>query len=382
MNNNDNLYYQIIDTEPGLEDFTRTLQTEKAVAVDLEADSMYHFREKVCLVQLATEKTNVIIDSLQVSDLSPLESFFLCHDIKKVFHGADYDVRSLNRDFNIEINNLFDTQIACRFLGIKETGLEAVIRNWFNVILDKKFQRKDWSKRPLPEDMMEYAAKDVIYLVPLANILEKELEKKGRLSWVYEECEYLSRVRYSLSDKDPLYLRFKGAGRLSRRELAVLESLLQFRKSIAEKKDKPPFKIIGNDSIMKIVKSRPVNLRGLEKVKALSPKQIRLHGTEVVEAVKKGLKIPENELPVYPRKKAPKIFPPVPKRIKALKRWRDATAQVLEIDPYVFFNNSLINAIAVQNPSDANDLVMVKEMKNWQQNAFGADIVRVIKKAK
>ncbi|MCP4348425.1 MAG: ribonuclease D [Desulfobacterales bacterium] len=382
MNNKDNLYYQIIDTEPGLEDFTRTLQTEKAVAVDLEADSMYHFKEKVCLVQLATEKTNVIIDSLQVSDLSPLESFFLRHDIKKVFHGADYDVRSLNRDFNIEINNLFDTQIACRFLGIRETGLEAVIRNWFNVILDKKFQRKDWSKRPLPEDMMEYAAKDVIYLVPLANILEKELEKKGRLSWVYEECEYLSRVRYSLSDKDPLYLRFKGAGRLSRRELAVLETLLQFRKSIAEKRDKPPFKIIGNDSIMKIVKSRPASLRGLEKVKALSPKQIRLYGPDIVDAVKKGLQIPEKELPVYPRKKAPKISPPVPKRIKALKRWRDATAEVLEIDPYVLFNNSLINAIAVQNPHDANDLAMVKDMKNWQQTAFGADIVRVIKKAK
>ncbi|RLC09694.1 MAG: ribonuclease D, partial [Deltaproteobacteria bacterium] len=173
------LGYQIIDTESALKDFARILEKEKTVAVDLEADSMYHFREKVCLIQIATKRKNVIIDPLQLDDLSPLAPFFFRHDIKKVFHGADYDIRSLYRDFNIEISNLFDTQIASRFLGIRETGLEAVLQKHFNIRLDKKYQKKDWSKRPLPKDMLEYAAKDAIYLAPLANVLEKELEKKG-----------------------------------------------------------------------------------------------------------------------------------------------------------------------------------------------------------
>jgi len=108
--------YQVIDTISGLENASRTFEKEKAIAVDLEADSMYHFKDKVCLVQMATEKLTIVVDPLQVKDLSILKPLFANPDIKKIFHGADYDVRSLYRDFKIEINNLFDTELACRFM--------------------------------------------------------------------------------------------------------------------------------------------------------------------------------------------------------------------------------------------------------------------------
>ena len=142
---------QIIDKTIDLEKMARSLEKETSVAVDLEADSMYHYQEKVCLVQIATEKISVVIDPLAIKDLSPLKPFFSNPDIQKIFHGADYDIRSLYRDFDIKINNLFDTELACRFLGIKETGLQAVLKMFFNVNVDKKYQKKDWSKRPLPE---------------------------------------------------------------------------------------------------------------------------------------------------------------------------------------------------------------------------------------
>ena len=149
--------YQVIDTAANLEEIARSLEKEKIVAVDLEADSMFHYKEKVCLIQIATEKIFVVIDSLAIKDLSPLKPIFSNPNIKKIFHGADYDVRSLYRDFKIKINNLFDTELACRFLGIKETGLKAVLKIFFNVDIDKKYQKKDWSKRPLPKEMMAYA---------------------------------------------------------------------------------------------------------------------------------------------------------------------------------------------------------------------------------
>ena len=294
--------YQIVDTAAGLEKAVSALEQEKVIAVDMEADSMYHFKEKVCLIQLATEKTSVVVDPLQIKNFAPLSPLFSNPDIKKIFHGADYDVRSLYRDFKIKISNLFDTELACRFLGIKETGLKAVLRMFFEINIDKKYQKKDWSKRPLPEEMIEYASKDVIYLLPLAKILIQKLEEIDRLSWVLEECRNLSKVRPILPNEEPLFLKFKGAGRLKSRSLAVLEALLQYRKSVAEKKDKPLFKIIGNDSILKIATARPVTLRRLRGVNALSGRQISMYGKDLIKVVAGALKTTERELPVYPRK--------------------------------------------------------------------------------
>lgn len=374
--------YQIIDTESDLKSFARMLEKEKIVAVDMEADSLYHFREKVCLLQFATKWVNVIIDPLQLENLAPLKPFFSRSDIRKVFHGADYDVRSLHRDFDMEINNLFDTQLASRFLGVRETGLEAVLHKRFNVVLDKKYQKKDWSKRPLPEDMLEYAARDAVYLVPLAKVLEDELEKKGRLSWVNEECDYLSKVRAASPDNHPLYLKFRGAGRLYPRELAVLEGLLQFRKKMAEKKDRPLFKVFGNDSLMKIAKAKPVNLRQLEKSRSLSRKQTRMYGSALVETVRASLEIPKKNLPVYPRKRGPVLSPKVPDRVKALKRWRDAKARSLAIEAGLICNKSLISTIAIQHPRNIKGLEAIEEMKNWQREAFGKEIVTVLRKVR
>ncbi|MBU4208217.1 MAG: ribonuclease D, partial [Proteobacteria bacterium] len=102
--------YRLISTKTDLEKITRDLNKEKSIAFDVEADSMYHFKEKVCLIQLSTKKEYFVIDPLQIQDLSSLNILFSNRDIKKIFHGADFDVRSLYRDFNIKIKNLFDTQ--------------------------------------------------------------------------------------------------------------------------------------------------------------------------------------------------------------------------------------------------------------------------------
>jgi ribonuclease D len=370
----------MIDTASGLENVALLLKKEKIVAIDLEADSMFHFKEKVCLVQIATKRINVIIDTLQIKDLSLLKPFFANRDIKKIFHGADYDVRSLYRDFRIKINNLFDTQIACMFSGIKGTGLDAVLQQRFKIKLDKRFQKKDWSKRPLPDEMIEYAACDAIYLLPLSAMLEKELAEKGRLSWVYEECAILSKVRPPTLNSDPLYLKFKGSGRLNRRCLAVLEYLLQSRRKIAKKKDKPLFKIFSNNSMIKLAEAKPANLRQLKKTNTLSVRQIDMYGNVLVEAINKALNIPENKLPVYPRTKAPVEKPEVTERIKVLKAWRDKKAKILEINPSLVLTKAMINTLAIHNPLDKSDIERIKELKNWQKKEFGEDITAVLRK--
>ena len=382
MKNCNCLNYQIIDTASGLEDVSLLLKKEKIIAVDLEADSMFHFKEKICLIQIASEKINAIIDPLKINDLSPLKPLLANRDIKKIFHGADYDVRSLYRDFQITINNLFDTQIAALFLGLKATGLDALLQNRLSINLDKKYQKKDWSKRPLPEEMVEYAAKDAIFLLPLAELLEKELREKQRLSWVYEECAILSKVRPAALNSDPLYLKFKGAGQLSRRTLAALERLLQLRLKIAKRKDKPLFKIFSNRSMIKLAEAKPANLRRLKKTNALSARQIDMYGNVLVEAINKALNMPENRLPVYPRSKAPVKKPEVTERIKALKPLRDNKAKALEINPSLVLTNAMINTLAIHNPLDKDDIERIKGLKNWQKKEFGEDITAILRKVK
>ncbi len=367
-----------IATYSELERFANRLAKQRIIGVDLEADSMYHFREKVCLIQIATSHTTAVIDPLQLDNLAVLKPVFKRRDILKVFHGADYDIRSLYRDFKININNLFDTELACRFLGFKETGLEAVLKKRYNVRLDKKYQRKDWSKRPLPQEMIAYAAKDVRYLIPLAKSLQQELKNKGRLGWVEEECHHLSRVRPANNNSRPLFVAFKGAGKLGPRGLAVLEELLQMRKKIALRQDKPLFRIIGNKSLLKLAEARPQNLTKLKKSEILGSKQFDRYGSSIMAAVTKARQIPTKNLPKYPRKTAPMVPAIVAKRVKELRTWRDRMAEQLKVDPAIICTKALISAIAVQKPVNKSSLSKIKGLKNWQVTEFGRDIINIL----
>lgn len=372
----------VIKTPAALAKLARKFQHAPAVAVDLEADSMYHFQEKVCLIQMATLQSSAVIDPLRLQDLESLRPVFANPAIEKIFHGADYDVRSLFRDFGIEIAHLFDTQIACKFLGLKETSLEAVLQVRFGVTLNKKYQRKDWSKRPLPDEMIAYAADDVRYLLPLTKMLVGELKDKGRLAWVQEECDLLSRVRPPQNNHEPLFLGFKGAGRLNPRSLAVLEALLQLRRRVAENKDRPLFKIFSNKSLLQLAVEKPANTKRLDESGVLSSKQFKMYGDELAEAIHRARQIPSDDLPVYPRKKNRAMHPAVPDRIKALKNWRDKKARALGVEPAVLLNKSMLAALATEKPVKRQSLNAVKELKEWQKNEFGDEIVGVLKRVR
>jgi ribonuclease D len=368
-----------VATPGALERAASGIRDQREIAVDVEADSMFHFQEKVCLIQIATQRTVFIIDPLSCGDLSPLGPVFGDEEIRKIFHGSDFDVRSLYRDFGIDIRHLFDTELAARFLGIKESSLEALLASRFNVRLDKRFQRKDWSKRPLPEDMIAYAAGDVLHLIPLAHQLETELESRNRLKWVEEECHHLSRVRPLNNQEEPLFLSIKGAGRLPPPKLAVLEKLLRFRRKIAEEKDRPLFKVVSNRALLKVAADLPQTLEALQETNTISTSQIRMYGKSILEAVNAGLKIPKKDLPRYPRKSSPRLPAVVPRRVQALKAWRDRQADTLGMDPGLVINKTMIQAIAMENPCDVKALDRIPELRLWRKRAFGKAIVDTLK---
>jgi len=140
----DRTLYILVKDQSALARMAAELEKEKAIAVDLEADSLFHYREQVCLLQISTRLQNYLVDPLVLKDLSSLSPIFANPRVRKVFHGADNDIRALYRDFRIDVNGLFDTQIAARFLGNGETGLAGLLKENLGVFLDKKFQKKDW----------------------------------------------------------------------------------------------------------------------------------------------------------------------------------------------------------------------------------------------
>lgn len=372
------MVYQFVTTDKDLAQVCRKLEPCEIIGVDLEADSMHCFLEKICLIQIAGPNQAWLVDPFLINDFSPFSQILENPEIIKVFHGSDFDVRSLDRELSVEIENLFDTEIACRFLNIKARGLGALLKSYFDIDVDKKYQKVDWSRRPLKDEMIAYSVGDVATLVELHDLLKHRLEKIGRLAWAEEEFDLQARVKYESNHLRPLFKKFKGAGKLDNRSLAVLEHLLEVRLCQAEKKDLPPFKIMSNQSIMTMVQRRPGSVEAILKYRALSPKQAGMYGQLCVKAIETALALPHRELPSYPRTRMPRKTSQVLGRIDALKKMREAASRALAMEPGFLINNNMIAAVAADKPSSQDDLLQIPGMRNWQVEALGDRIMETL----
>jgi len=370
----------IITKASDLTKFAERLAGQSVIAVDLEADSMHSYREKVCLLQFTTEAETMLVDPLALNTLEPLRPVLANPGIRKIFHAADYDIRCLYRDFSLEVDGLFDTMVASQFLGEEKIGLADVLVKYFGVELDKQYQRADWSQRPLSREMIRYAAEDTNHLHRLAELLEKRLEEKGRLSWVQEEFSLLEKVRHA-EPGGALFLRFKGAGALSRRQLAILESLLQWRDGEAQRRDCPHFKVLGNKSLLQMAKATPKSLQGLVAIEGISPRIVDRYGKAMLAAIDTAKGLSEQDLPVFPRSERRVRDEEVDKRVAGLKEWRTREAERLEIDPGVLINNAVLEEIARRNPKTEGALSQVPGLKNWQREVLGDGLLRTCKAA-
>ncbi len=370
--------FPIITESSSLQNFASELRAEKEIAIDLEADSMHSYQEKVCLLQFSTSKGTVLVDPLSCSDLSPLQPVLENCGIRKIFHAADYDIRSLFRDFRITVCGLFDTMICCQFLGEEKVGLNDVLNKYFGVVLDKKFQRADWSRRPLSDEMIRYAAEDTRHLIKLSAILEEKLAAKGRLDWVREEFSILENVRPGAKEPtEPLFLRVKGAWKLSGRELAILERLLQWRDREARRRDCPLFKVIGANELIALARQAPTRLEELKAVSGLGG-LVQRYGSQMIKEIRPALAIADKDLPVYPEPLRSQKNPAAENRLKRVKNWRTIKAGELGMDPGIVINNSLLEEISSHPPADLGALQRIPSFKKWQIQELGPELVRVL----
>lgn len=368
-----------IRTTRELEDLAASLRDCHAVALDSESDSLHHYFEKVCLVQVAWDGGEpCLVDPLQLESLEALAPVIADPRIVKVFHGADYDVTTMKRDFSFRFDGLFDTMIAARFLGIPQFGLQALLKSEFGVELSKARQKDDWSRRPLAPAQEAYALADVTHLLPLRERLADRLESCGRLSWVREECVAVAALEAARRRDDPdSYQKMKGARALSRRSLAALRELAAWREERAASADVPAFKVLSSETLLALAAALPRAPAALADLKGL-PVSLRKDPTPLLEAVARAEALPESALPTIRRDAAQVMADSVRRGIARLREWRALEAARLGLDVSLILPQRLLDRVAERAPRTVVDLREVEGLREWRVEALGTGILQAL----
>jgi ribonuclease D len=365
-----------VRTDAELQALLRSLSACRALALDTESDSLHHHREKVCLVQIASDRgESWLLDPLGGLDPRPLAPLLADPAVAKVFHGADYDVTTLKRDFGFTLGGLFDTMIAARFLGLPEIGLMALARSELGVTLTKESQKDDWSVRPLTPAQEAYALADVQHLLALRDKLTEPLRALGRLSWVEEECVAVAALPAARREPDPEgWQRVKGVRRLPPRGLAVAREVHAWRESLAEATDVPAFKLMGSETLLALAVAPPASEDELLKVRGLTGRA-RSRASAVLAAVARAMALPESALPRLPAAPRPFVPEPVRRRIEALRKWRAEEAARLRLDVSVVLPQRLLERVAEAAPASVADLHLIEGFRRWRAEAFGPAVL-------
>jgi len=353
---------------------------ESVLAVDTEAASFHRHRNRIYLVQVSTRSETAILDPLALEDLSGFGKLLADPDIEIVFHDADYDLRLFDDQYGLHVANLFDTRVAAELLNEPGLSLAALLDRHLGVKVDKRFQRADWSQRPLSPEMRAYAANDTRYLVELRDLLATKLEQAGRLAWAREEFALLQGVRWSGNGRgEPGYLRVKGARALEPRQLAILREVHAWREGLAERLDRAEFRIVANEALLAIAQQGPETPEALGAIKGVGRETVERRSRAIIAAVRRGLRVPEKDLPRIERPPRRAREPELEARIARLKTARTRVAARLELAPGVVCPNHSLELIARELPDSLEALRRVDGIREWQVETFGEELLDALK---
>ena len=374
--------HSYISTPPALAETIAAFRQEPLVAADTEAASFHRYRDRLFLVQLSTPTRTAIIDPLAVPDLSPVGELLADRDVEKVFHDADYDLRIFDRDYGFRTVRVFDTRIAAQLAGEPAVGLAALLEKYVGVKLTKEHQKGDWSRRPLPPAMLDYAAADTRHLPALREALAARLRDLGRLEWAMEDFARLEALRWTATtDGADAFLRVKGAKALPARPLAALRELYRWRDTIAAAQDRATFRIIGNEVLLAVAKALPRSTAHLAGIPELPSKLAGRHAAALLEAVRRALALGEADLPRVDRVPRPPQDPALEERVERLKAARNSVAAQLGLDPGVLCARATLEAIAraAPPPKDRAGLARIGELRRWQAEVLGDRLLQALR---
>jgi ribonuclease D len=359
-----------------LRELVRALKSQPMVAVDTESNSLYAYREQVCLIQFSMPGEDALIDPLALGDISPLAEVFADPRIEKIFHAAEYDLLTLKRDFKFSFSNIFDTMVAARLLGWKKVGLGSILEEVFDIHLEKRYQRANWGKRPLPRDMLDYARLDTHYLIQLRQRLYNELKQKDLLALAKEDFNRLCCLNGNGPEPVlPSIWRMRGVKELTPEQASVLQRLVQYRQQCAEKADRPLFKVFGDKTLVELAAAMPTSLEELNGISGLSPAKIRRYGAGLLNSIKRGCA----DEPAYPPRR-PRFSENHINRLEALREWRKQRARQIDVESDVVLPRDILETLARKNPANRQQLAEIMGDIPWRLEKYGDEIAGIIER--
>jgi len=352
------------------------LQQASSCIMDTEADSMHHYQEKLSLIQISAGKYHWLVDPFSKLNLKPL---WKCKALKNItFHACDYDLRLLAKFHNFHPENIYDTSIAAKLLGEKQTGLAALVEKYFGIKLNKSNQKADWTRRPISPEMCHYAMLDTVYLEAIKELQCKKLEQLGRMEWLRESCETLlinsRKNKYESSeDEAKENWRIKGSNTFKPLELQLLRAAWNWRDKLAQKRDVAPYRVLNPYLMLDIVKAIAKN-KGKINEHNLPRMPRNIKGAllqSFIKELKEAASAPAQEFPgQIPRKAAPRTNINEDLR-ETLRELRNEKAQELGMDSGLLAKQSQLNALADSLNGDTwEEKFKIAEFMNWQKEIW------------
>lgn len=374
--------YVYVTTPEGVREVASTFARAAVLGVDTEADSLHCYQERVSLIQMSDGSLNAVIDPLLVADLAPLAPILADPAIVKVFHGADYDVVGLKRDFGFRIATIFDTCLAAQAAGAPKYSLGDLLQHHFDVVLEKKYQKAHWSKRPLAPDLLAYAAKDTQYLPALYDLLRKDVDAKGRLAQIEEEGEWISRREWTGRAFVPDdYLRIKGAAALPPPAQRVLRALAVTRDRLAKRANRPAFKVISGDDLLALALHQPTTPAAIEALFPTPSAPARREPGRWIEAIRAG----QEDTAPLPQRAGGRIEPfsaAQDRLFIRLREWRTAQAKQEAVEPAMVFSTDQLKQIVRAWPKTEEDLSALPGIRRWQIARYGGPLLTFLSPAR
>ncbi len=369
-----------VDEAEGLEEVARAMTRAKRVAVDTESDSMHSYFEKVCLIQINTGERAFLVDPLALNgELSVLAAPFASRKILKIFHGADYDVVCLKRDFDFEIRAIFDTMVAAQCLDVQKFGLADLVAAGFGDILEKKHSRTDWARRPLSDSELLYSYLDVKYLIDLSHQFEKRLKEGDVFEEAVVEFLRLEEREQTPRQFDPDgYIRIRGSRDLSSKELSVLRELFLIRDQRSRRVDRPPFKVLANETLLRISRAAPRSQHELSAIKGVTRFVIRRQGDQILKAIARGVSRGAPPVPARRKPRGMRLNPMQQRQLERLKDWRKVAAVKRGVPHLVVLPNHAIQEVVVEQPRDIQALGALSTVGRKRARVHGEEILGIL----
>ena len=345
--------FQLIKTDGQWQTCLGHLRQYPSLAIDLEANSMFAYREQVCLIQVSTPEQDFILDPLAEFDLHELGEIIADTAVEKIFHAAEYDLILMQRQYGWELNNLFDTMWAARILGYQRFGLASLLEEFYDVKLNKRYQKSDWCRRPLTQEQLEYACYDTHFLFQLRDRLARELEEAGR--WEEAQEIFAAQTQITLPDNgfDPDdFWSINGVQHLSRQQQAVLKALAIYRDQEARRRDLPLFKVFSNRTMLDLARQTPRQMRELDEIHGMSQGQTRRYGQALLGVIAEGLAAPPPARPGGAKRQPDAVMA----RYDRLHTWRKERARDRGVESDVIVSRDALWEIARSNPQTVAEL--------------------------